>query len=131
MIIHVITQMRAHAEDVTITVYNNDFETDQNAWRAYYGGKVSVSTVSKSLNGISEETHAQKMINRTKSWHSPGINIYNIAREYEPAKYTFSMNVMVKGLDTDSHNIGLLVRTAKKYSFINIRRIKWNNFYGI
>ena len=118
IVIPLLKPLIARAQSVSVPVYGTDFEIDSKYWKSFYGGTIS-RAVANPDSPQDSSNYSLRMTGRTKSWHSPGINIYNIVRENGPAKYTFSMKVLVQGLNPDSHNIGLLVRTVKDFSFIN------------
>lgn len=111
---------------VTETVYSEDFEdveVENAGWKKFYGGKISV-TDEESASG----NYSLKMTGRTKSWHSPGLNIYSLIKNCGAGTYTVTMKVMATSVDELEPRIGMLVRTNSENSFA--KADKDGNYYA-
>ena len=98
------------------TVYYNNFDDDINAaygWYAGYGGEIALSASVK-RGGI----RSLALYGRSKAWHSPAYNIYELVRKNGAGTYIISMCVLVKGLNSDNHKTRILVRGTGENSFI-------------
>lgn len=97
-------------------VYNNDFDDDTGiayGWYAGYGGEIALSASVK-RGGI----RSLALYGRSKSWHSPAFNIYELVRNNGAGTYLISMCVRVDGLDSSNHKTRILVRGTGENSFI-------------
>lgn len=95
-----------------VTLDHSTFETGKDGWGARYGGSTSRSTdIAYSGN------YSLKLINRKKSWHAAGKNLYSVMRSNGSGTYYISMKIYVTAIDPNVKKIGLLIRTTEANSF--------------
>lgn len=93
-------------------VHFTGFESGKDGWTSYYGGSVAISNEEASAS-----EHSLKMTGRTKSWHSPGKNIYSIIRENGAGEYRITISVLISSVNPGNDYVGMLIRTNRTYSF--------------
>lgn len=81
-------------------------------WYAAYGGNISLST-----DCAYSGTQSLMMENRSQSWHSPAINIYDTLRANGQGRYKLSVWVRTNEV-TEDNRCRLIVRSDKTNSFI-------------
>lgn len=108
-------EVSTHSSE-SIMVYSNNFDDNvKNAfgWYAGYGGEIALSTA-KSSSG----NRSLALFGRSKSWHSPAINIYDYVRAGGAGTYSIFLKVLVVGGGSEKLETRILLRGTGTNSFI-------------